>query len=178
MLCCNWQPWIHMIVTWTGGAWVRFFESAGALYLYGRIVGSSSFTISLSFSCWCSRSLVVLLPLSPSQNQEVAHPMRLYCYVFPYVDLNQWYIYIYMHAVRLGSGPISAILKVRFRTKLSDWFWTKVILAYSWWFQAILCNKCVCVFVFFLSKTRFLQKDTEIVFWTPKRYTHRRFQRF
>ena len=40
-------------------------------------------------------------------------------------------IYVYV-PVRLGSGPILAILKVRFWTKLSDRFWTKVSLASFW----------------------------------------------
>ena len=56
------------------------------------------------------------------------------------------YIYIYMCvcvcAVRLGSRPILAILKVRIRTKIFNWFWTKVIYQT---FTVVSANFCAKV---------------------------------
>ena len=51
--------------------------------------------------------------------------------------------------MRLGSGPILAILKVKFWTKLSDKFWTKVNLAdfYSGSRQILALALVLCVFV-------------------------------
>ena len=54
-------------------------------------------------------------------------------------DIKHYSIYTNMHAVRLGSGPIFAILLVRFWPKSMVRFWPKVSLPIFMFFQAVCC---------------------------------------
>ena len=57
------------------------------------------------------------------------------------------YIYIYMRAVKLGSGPIWRFLKVRFWANLKVRFLSKMIFGlFLWLFQEFFAQKFVlCV---------------------------------
>ena len=69
--------------------------------------------------CMCARpSLSLYLCITPC------------VYTYTYV-----HIYIYMRVVKLGSGPIVVIVKVKFWSNLKVRFWSKIILA---------CFSCFC----------------------------------
>ena len=64
--------------------------------------------------------------------------------------LTLQHICIYVYAMSLGFGPVLAILKVRIWTKLSDRFWTKVMLAYFYMgFGQFMCAKVSVVCFWF-----------------------------
>ena len=64
------------------------------------------------------------------------------------IGMGWIYLYLYLYVVKLGSGQIWGVWTVRFRTKLTSGFWTKVILAYSYsGFRRFFCAqvRVVCV---------------------------------
>ena len=92
-----------------------------SLYLY------ISMSLSLSLSLYLYISISLYLCISLSLYLFISISLSLYISLYIYIYI---YIYIYMRAVKLGSGPILSLLKVRFWTKLKVRFWTKIILAY------------------------------------------------
>ena len=79
-------------------------------------------------------------------DRERERCMSQYVCIYMYIHIC---IYIHICAVRLGSEPIVAILKVRFWTKFSDRFWTNVISGYfySGFRQFCVLKLVLCVLV-------------------------------